>query len=147
MGLPKFGNIYRLTRDPELTTSNSGISICRVGLACSEKYGEKETQLFLDATAFKKTAEMLSTVQKGHRVFVHGKLETQTWQDQQSGQNRSKVCMIIESFEFIEPKQQGQQNQAQSQPQGQYQPQPINQYQQNQQGWGQGTKGDDDIPF
>ena len=124
MGLPKYGHMYRLTRQPELTYSSNQVAICKVGLACSEKYGEKETQLFIDATAFKGTAEALANVQKGHRVFVVGKLETQQWQDQQSGQNRSKICMIIESFEFIEKKGETQQHgQQQNQGGGFQQPQ------------------------
>lgn len=135
MGLPKFTNMYRLTRAPELTFSQSGVAVCRVGLACSEKYGEKETQLFIDATAFKKTGEMLATVQKGHRVVVTGKLETQSWQ--QDGQNRSKICMIIENFEFVEPKQQSQQPQNNG-----YQQQPQQQhYQQNNSGFQQQNTG------
>lgn len=143
MGLPKFTHMYRLTREPELSFSQSGMAICRIGLACSEKYGEKETQLFIDATAFKKTAEMLATVKKGHRVLITGKIETQSWQDQQSGQNRSKVCMIVDNFEFVEPKEQGQQSQHPQQERPgfnnfQQQQQPINQYPQQQ---------GDNLPF
>lgn len=93
--------MFRLTREPELRYSQSGTALCKVGLAASEKYGDKETQLFIDGTAFKKTAEMLNTVQKGHRILVTGKINTDSWQDQQ-GQNRSKTVMTIESFEFVE---------------------------------------------
>lgn len=102
--LPKIQALFRLTRAPELRYSQSGTALCKVGLAASEKYGEKETQLFIDGTAFKKTAEMLNTVQKGHRVLVTGKISTESWQDQQ-GQNRSKTVMVIESFEFIEKRE------------------------------------------
>lgn len=101
--------MFRLIREPELIYANSGTALCKVGLAASEKYGDKETKLFIDAVAFKKTAEMLNTVQKGHRIQVIGKLSTESWQDQQ-GQNRSKTSMVIESFEFIEKRDsQGQQ--------------------------------------
>jgi single-strand DNA-binding protein len=135
-----------MSREPELTYSQSGVAICRVGLACSEKYGEKETQLFIDGTAFKKTGEMLATVKKGHRVLVTGKLETQQWQDQQSGKNRSKICMLIESFEFIEPKQDNQQQPNQN---GFQQPQQQNQgFQQNNSGFQQKQgQPNDDIPW
>lgn len=93
--------MFRLTREPELKYSQSNVALCKVGLACSEKYKDKETQLFIDGTAFGKTAEMLNGVQKGHRVFVHGKINTESWQGQ-DGQKHSKTVMVIESFEFIE---------------------------------------------
>ena len=76
MALPKIQNVFRLTREPELKYAQSGTALCKVGLACSEKYKDKETQLFIDGTAFNKTAEMLNTVQKGHRVLVVGKINT-----------------------------------------------------------------------
>jgi single-strand DNA-binding protein len=134
-----------MTREPELTFSGQGMEICKVGLACSEKYGEKETPLFIDGTAFKKTATMLNTVQKGHRIMVLGKISTESWQDKDNGAKRSKTVMIIESFEFIEPKQPGtgQQPQNNSGFQGQ-------QYQQGFQppsDFKQGPPEDDSLPF
>ena len=104
--LPKISFLARTTRDTELIYTASGTALCKVGLACSEKYGEKETQLFIDAVAFGKTGEMINNVQKGQRVFVHGKIQTEQWQDRQ-GQKRSKISLVIESFEFIEKKEGG----------------------------------------
>ena len=118
--LPKIQQVFRLTREPELRYSGQGTPICKVGLACSEKYGDKETQLFIDGTAFKKTAEMLNQVQKGHRVFVSGKINTESWES--NGQKHSKTVMVIESFEFIEKRD----NNAQ---QGYQQPQQHTDYQ------------------
>ena len=123
--LPKISFLARLTRDPDLRFSASGMAVCKVGLACSEKYGDKETQLFIDGTCFKKTAEMIATVGKGQRVFVSGKISTDQWQDKQTGTNRSKTVMVIESFEFIESRdtsqntsqQPAQQNNASQAPQ------------------------------
>lgn len=106
--LPKISFLARMSRDPEIKYGNSGTAFAKVGLVCSEKYGEKETTLFIDGTAFKKTAEMICNIPKGQRVYVTGKICTESWQDAQSGQNRSKIAMIIEGFEFVEPKQQGQ---------------------------------------
>lgn len=126
--LPKINHVFRLTREPELRISQTGVSICKVGLAASEKYSDKETQLFIDGTAFKKTAEMLNTVQKGQRVFVSGKLQTDSWVDQ-SGQKQSRTTMIIEQFEFIEKRDaapQAQQSYQEPQSSGQAYNQPRN---------------------
>lgn len=138
--LPKISFLARLTRESETRATAEGMCITKVGLACSEKYGEKETVLFIDGTAFKKTAEMIAQVGKGQRVFVTGKLQTDQWQDAESGQKRSKISMIIESFEFIEPKDQNQQQQnsgAQQQQGGFNQNQPNNNQQQQQGGFQQ----------
>ena len=152
MSLPKFGHMYRLTRDPEITISQSGLSICKVGLACSEKYGDKETQLFIDVTAFKGTADALSKVQKGHRIHAYLKLQTDSWVDQTSGQKRSKNVAILDSFEYIEPKSDNQQSAGQhnyQQPQNgglQAPPQHSGGYQQQRAG-GHQSPSDDYIPF
>lgn len=115
--LPKLNFMARLVREPETQYTQSGMAVCRVTLASSEKYKERETQCFIDATAFNKTAEFLANVQKGHRVHVAGKLQTEQWE--KDGQKRSKISMIIESFEYVESKQQGQQGQGYQQPQNQ----------------------------
>ena len=110
MALPKVSFLARMSRDTQLQYSGSGVAFCKVGLVCSEKYQDKETSLFIDGTCFKKTAEMIATIPKGKRVFVIGKIQTESWDDKQSGQKRSKTTMIIESFEFIEPRQDQNQN-------------------------------------
>lgn len=115
--LPKITHVFRMTRDPEIRYSPDQTAIASIGLACSEKYGDKETTLFVDAVAFAKTAEMIATIKKGQRVFISGKLKTDTWQDKSTCQNRSKQSIIIDSFEFIEPKKNDQEYQNNS---GQY---------------------------
>lgn len=163
--LPRLGFLARLTRDSEVMTTQGGMVVCKLGLACSEKYKEKETKLFITGTAFGKTAEFISSIQKGQRVFVFGKIQTEEWADSSTGEKRSKTAMIIESFEYVEPRQnQGQQNNGfQNQNQGfQQQPQQQNGFQnnQNQQNNGgfqgnqpggnagfQGPPDDSDIPF
>jgi single-strand DNA-binding protein len=103
MALPKVNGLFRLTRDAELKYSQEGKAILKIGLACSEKFGDKETQCFLDATVFGKMAEIISQYagEKGTQIFLNGKLQTETWQDKDSGQNRSKQSMIVEGFDFV----------------------------------------------
>ena len=115
--LPKITNVFRMTRDPEIRYSPDQTAIASIGLVCSEKYGDREITLFVDAVAFSKTAEMIAKIKKGQRVFIFGKLKTDTWQDKSTGQNRSRQSIIIDSFEFIEPKKNDQEYQNNS---GQY---------------------------
>lgn len=103
MSLPKTIGLFRLTRDAELRYTADGKPILKMGLAASEKFGEKESQCFLDATVFGKMAETINQYagEKGTQIFLTGKLQTETWVDKESGQNRSKQSMIVESFDFV----------------------------------------------
>ena len=100
--LAKVSGIFRLTRDAELKNTSSGMAIVKVGLACSEKYKDKETTLFIDATCFGKQAEVLNQYAgtKGTQIYIVGKLQTEQWQSKE-GINKSKIAMMIEGFEFI----------------------------------------------
>lgn len=104
MALARVSGMFRLTRDAELKYGQSGNAILKLGLACSEKFGDKETQLFIDATAFGKQAEIISTYAgaKGTQIFINGKLQTESWE--KDGQRKSKTTMIIEGFDFVSNK-------------------------------------------
>lgn len=108
--LAKIQGLFRLTRDAELKYANNGTAILKLGLACSEKFKDKETQLFLDATVFSKPAEIINQYagNKGTQIFLCGKLETQTW-DNNEGKKQYKNNMVVESFEFVS-KQDNQSN-------------------------------------
>ena len=103
MSLAKISGLFRLTRDAELRYGQNGSAILKMGLACSEKFGDRETQLFIDATAFGKPAEILNSYagSKGTQIYLFGKLQTESWVDQQSGDKRSKTSMIVEGFDFV----------------------------------------------
>ncbi|MCW8932187.1 MAG: single-stranded DNA-binding protein [Gammaproteobacteria bacterium] len=112
--LAKIQGVFRLTRDLELKFLSDGAQVAKLGLACSEKYKDKETQLFLEASVFGKVAELLSTYAgtKGTQIFLTGKLKTEQWEA--NGQKHSKVVMMIEDFQFLGSNQSnnGQTNQA-----------------------------------
>jgi len=98
--LAKISGIFRLTRDAELKNVGQ-ITICEVSLACSEKYKDKETKLFINGACFGKQAETLCQYagKKGTQIYIIGKLKTDQWE--KDGQKLSKISMTIESFEFI----------------------------------------------
>ncbi|MDD3443187.1 MAG: single-stranded DNA-binding protein [Sulfurimonas denitrificans] len=99
--LAKIQGVFRLTRDLELKFLSDGTQVAKLGLACSEKYKDKETQLFLEASVFGKVAELLSTYAgtKGTQIFLTGKLKTEQWEA--NGQKHSKTVMMIEDFQFL----------------------------------------------
>ncbi|CAN8140901.1 Single-stranded DNA-binding protein [uncultured Thiomicrorhabdus sp.] len=143
MSLAKVNGLFRLTRDAETKYAASGTAVTNLGLACSEKYKDKETQLFLDATAFGKAGEIISQYAgtKGTQIYLTGKLQTESWDDKNTGQKRYKTAMIIESFDFVSGQNAGQQQpqqnnqQANNFQQPQMNQQPPNDFQ------------EDDVPF
>ena len=95
-----------LTRDIDLRHIPSGLAVAEFGLAVNDnvKRGdkwEKETSFF-DCVAFGHTANALQKyTSKGTSILVEGRLKQETWKDKETGQNRSKVKVIVDSVEFI----------------------------------------------
>ena len=89
----------RLTKDPELKTTNSGKNICAFTLAVNG-FQEDKTN-FIECKAWGKTAELVSKyVAKGQRLLVTGELEQEVWE--QDGQKRSKLSVTVREIQFIE---------------------------------------------
>jgi len=99
-----------LTRDVELKSTQSGQSVANIGLAVNRRWrtpdGEqREETTFIDCEAWGKTAEMIAQYfSKGRPVLLEGRLRLDTWQDKESGQNRSKLKVLIENFSFVDSK-------------------------------------------
>lgn len=111
----------RLVRDPELKQTNSGVPVCSITVAWSEKRGETETKLFLPVTAWRGTAELLSKhFSKGREIIVEGRLQQREWTDNE-GNRRQVIEMQAERVHFCGPKQQQDQQESTAQqgiPQG-----------------------------
>lgn len=126
-----------LTRDIELKYLPSGSAIGNFSIAVNKKYKNASGELvekvsFFDVVSFGKQSETINQFfHRGSRILITGELEQQTWQDQQTQQNRSKVVIQLKSFDFIDRKSDNQQQGAYQQPQQQQQYQ--NGYQQQQQ--------------
>ena len=96
-----------LTRNPELKSLPSGLSVCSMGLASNRKYtkkGEDETQeetCFVDVTVWGRQgevcAEYLST---GTGVVVEGRLKFDKWEDNENNQ-RSKLSIVADRVHFF----------------------------------------------
>lgn len=99
--LASINGLFRLTRDAEVTVTEGGMSIVKLGLVCSEKYKEKETVLFIDGTAFGKAGEIINQYagKKGTQIYLRGKLQTDQWE--KDGEKKSKISMVVEGFDFV----------------------------------------------
>lgn len=79
---------------------------------------KKDESYFIDFTAWGKTAEYLAQYSnKGDKIAISGELVQESWQDNQSGQNRSKISINAVNVEILST---SQNNQAQFNQQSQY---------------------------
>ena len=100
--------IGNLTRDPEVRYTPKGIAIAKIGLAINRYWkdpnGEqKEEVTFVDVDAFSKQAETIAKyMKKGRPIMVEGRLRLDTWDDKQTNQKRSRLGVVLESFQFLD---------------------------------------------
>jgi single-strand DNA-binding protein len=97
-----------LTADPELKYTPKGTAIARLRLAVNRTYktdtGEsREEVTFVDVDAWGQQGETISQfLRKGRPILVEGRLKMDTWDDKATGQKRSKLGVVLESFTFID---------------------------------------------
>ncbi|MEE0110688.1 MAG: single-stranded DNA-binding protein [Oscillospiraceae bacterium] len=84
----------RLTRDPELRRTGSGVAVASFSVAVDRDFGrnengEKETD-FIDCVAWRNTAEFVSKyATKGRMVVVSGRLQIRSWTDKDGNKRRT----------------------------------------------------------
>lgn len=110
MNLNKALLIGNLTRDPELRTTPSGQNVCSYGVATTRRWkdqasGElKEQTEFHNIVAWGKLADTCNTyLKKGAKVYVEGRLQTRSWQDQ-AGQKRNRTEIVCENMIMLDKK-------------------------------------------
>ncbi len=100
--------IGNLTRDPELRYTPKGTAIAKLGLAMNRTWRDeagqtKEEVTFVDVTAFGKPAETLGQyMKKGRPIMIEGRLRLDTWDDKQTNQKRSRLEVVLDSFQFLD---------------------------------------------
>ena len=95
-----------LTRDPQLSYTPSNTAVVEFGLATNRKWKDqagqqREEVCFADCQMYGRRAEVINKyLHKGDPLFVEGRLKFDSWQAQ-DGTKRSKLRVVVESFEFI----------------------------------------------
>ena len=98
----------RLTRDPELRRTGSGVAVASFTLAVDRDFGnretgEKETD-FIDIVAWRNTAEFVSKYfAKGRMAVVSGRLQIRNWQDK-DGNKRRSAEVVADNVYFADSK-------------------------------------------
>lgn len=107
----------RLTAEPELKTTNSGLNYCRFNIAVdrpTSKDKERQTD-FISCIAWRTTAEFICKYfSKGNRIALNGNIQTGSYE--KDGQKIFTTDVIAEKVYFCEGKQ-SQQSQQTQQPQ------------------------------
>jgi single-strand DNA-binding protein len=94
----------RLTRDPELRRTGSGVAVASFTLAVDRDFGNKETGEketdFIDIVAWRNTAEFVSKYfAKGRMAVVSGRLQMRDWTDR-DGNKRTSAEVVADNVYF-----------------------------------------------
>jgi single-strand DNA-binding protein len=155
------GNI---TRDPEVRYTPKGTAVTDIGLAINRNYStddgdRREETTFVDITFWGRQAEVIGEyMKKGRPLYVEGRLQLDQWEDKNTGQQRSRLKVIGDNFQFLGGRDEGGQRGGGQGQQSSQQVAPQQQSQQSQQSQQQAptqqnydpippSDDDDDIPF
>jgi single-strand DNA-binding protein len=109
--------IGRLTRDPEVRTFSNGGKVAKFGFAVNNRKKNQQTgqwedePVFLDVEAFNrgefgKNADLVEQyLTKGRQVFIEGHLKLDQWE--KDGQKRSRLVIVLDNMQFLEPRPDG----------------------------------------
>ena len=149
--------IGRLTKanEPKQYNSQNGNGLMLKN-TIAIKGKKKDESYFVDFTAWGKTAEYLAQYSnKGDKIAISGELVQESWQDAQSGQNRSKISINAVNVEILSTSQnnQAQVNQQPPKSYGNYDTMPaevqqaVNRHNASYNQAPQNTISEDEIPF
>ncbi|WP_029362159.1 single-stranded DNA-binding protein [Borreliella garinii] len=96
----------RLTRDSELSYTESGIAVLRFSLANNRRMKKNDEWIdypqYFDCVIFSKRAESLNEyLKKGKQVVVSGSLKYESWQDKNTGDKRSKINIFVDNLQMF----------------------------------------------
>ena len=137
----------RLTADPELKTTPSGVSVCSFSIAVERKYkqGEDRQTDFIQIVAWRSTAEFVSKYfSKGSMIGIEGAIQTRKYQDK-DGNNRTAFEVVANNVQFVESKRPQSTEEGNSLPAPENDP--LTQFAENLAGFEELSGEDDDLPF
>ncbi|MCV9899849.1 single-stranded DNA-binding protein [Exiguobacterium sp. N5] len=142
--------VGRLTREPEMRYTQSGIAVTRFTLACDRPFsgqdGKREAD-FIDCVVWRKQAENVSKyLSKGSMAGVDGRLQISSYEGQ-DGQKRYRAEVVADSVRFLSSKGDGGRDNSPS-PKDDDAPPVRNGFDQDPfSGSGKIDLSDDDLPF
>ncbi|MEA4971146.1 MAG: single-stranded DNA-binding protein [Candidatus Pelethousia sp.] len=102
--------IGNLTKDPEVRSTGSGVSVCSFRIAVTRRFsgqGGERVSDFFDVVAWRSLAELCGKyLAKGRKVAVIGELQTRSY-DAKDGTKRYVTEIVADEVEFLSPRGQG----------------------------------------
>lgn len=100
--------IGRLGRDPESRFSPDGMQIVSFSIAVGRKYKDKEETEWVNIVTFGKLAEICAEyLSKGKRIYIAGRMNTQKYQDKETGQDRYSTRIIADQMQMLGGREDG----------------------------------------
>ena len=96
----------RLSRDPEIKQTQSGVSVCNFCIAVDRQYksGEEKICDFINCVAWRGTADFVSKwFHKGDGIGVTGSIQTRKWVTD-GGENRYATEVLCQQVSFLDGK-------------------------------------------
>lgn len=96
-----------LTRDPELRRTPKGTAVTDIGLAINRYFNmddgqRREETTFVDVTLWGRQAEVVCDYcSKGRPLYVEGRLNLDSWEDKNTGQQRTRLRVIGENIQLL----------------------------------------------
>lgn len=99
--------VGRLTADPELKSTTSGINVCSFSVAVNRRFakpGEERKADFINCVAWRQTAEFICRYfSKGRMIGLVGSIQTRDWTDAE-GKKRYATEVVVDEAYFTESK-------------------------------------------
>lgn len=91
----------RLTHDVEIRQTPNGVAVCTFTIAVDAySNGEKKAN-FINCVAWRGTAENIARYfAKGNMIGINGSIQTRTYQDKDTGKNRTAFEVLVDKFHF-----------------------------------------------
>lgn len=100
--------VGRLTAEPELKQTPNGTAVCSFSVAVNRQYAEANGERkadFINCVAWRQTAEFIARYfRKGQNIGLNGTIQTRTYQEKDTGKNRTAFEVVINNAYFVENK-------------------------------------------
>lgn len=102
--------VGRLSKNPELRATASGVSVASFTVACDRKFvkqGEERKADFINCIAWRQSGEAISKYfKKGDRIALEGSLQVRDWTDNE-GKKHYVTEVMVDAWEFAQSKNEG----------------------------------------
>lgn len=115
--------VGNLTKDPQLSKTQSGISITKFTVAVTKKFKDKEETAFVSCVAWQGLADVVANyATKGTKVALVGRITTGSYDDKTTGKKVYTTDVTVDEFELLGSKEAKTETHSEPKPKPQYAP-------------------------